>query len=190
MNPNKMDRRVRYTKSALRESLLDLLREKPIGRVTVADLCRRADINRNTFYAHYQSPGQLLLEIEDELFEEISRSLRESNLSVGSINGLLEEILQLIAQNSDLCAILFGEFGDKDYIRKIMYIAHDESMRQWGTVTSLSQTQLERIYTFVVNGSVAVISEWLAGGAKESTREIADFINAMSAKGLGAYFKV
>ena len=49
----KEDRRVRYTKLAIRESFLALLSEKPIEKISVTEICKRADINRGTFYSHY-----------------------------------------------------------------------------------------------------------------------------------------
>ena len=43
------DRRVKYTLLALRGSLLELMREKDVSRITVKELCERADVNRGTF---------------------------------------------------------------------------------------------------------------------------------------------
>ena len=38
------DRRVKFTKMVLRESLLELMREKPIGEITVTELCKNARV--------------------------------------------------------------------------------------------------------------------------------------------------
>ena len=46
-------RKTQYTKSVIRESFLSLLQEKPVEKITVTQLCAKADINRSTFYAHY-----------------------------------------------------------------------------------------------------------------------------------------
>lgn len=67
------DRRVKYTLLALRGSLLELMREKDVSRITVKELCERADVNRGTFYAHYASPADLLEQIEQELLEKVAR---------------------------------------------------------------------------------------------------------------------
>lgn len=74
------DRRVKYTLLALRGSLLELMREKDVSRITVKELCERADVNRGTFYAHYASPADLLEQIEQELLEKVLASL-ESKLA-------------------------------------------------------------------------------------------------------------
>ena len=47
------DARVRYTRKVLKESLLSLLKEKPINKITVKEVCELAELNRATFYSHY-----------------------------------------------------------------------------------------------------------------------------------------
>ena len=74
----RQDRRVRYTKLVLRQSLLELMRDRPINKINVTDICERADINRGTFYAHYADQYDLLAQIENELYEEIKRSIEKS----------------------------------------------------------------------------------------------------------------
>jgi len=64
-----------HTKMFLRESLLALLEDKPIEKITPTELCRHAGINRNTFYSHYRSPEELLHSMEQELLEKIEASI-------------------------------------------------------------------------------------------------------------------
>lgn len=45
----KTDARVRYTKMRIREAFFQCLREKPVSRITVKELCDTAEINRATF---------------------------------------------------------------------------------------------------------------------------------------------
>ena len=66
----KVDHRVRYTKMVIKDSLLELMKECSISKVTVTDICKKANINRNTFYSHYANQFELLSHIEDELYEE------------------------------------------------------------------------------------------------------------------------
>jgi len=60
MKNEKTDRRVKYRKMVLRESLTKLMQEKPISRITIKELCEDADINRATFYSHYNDQFDLL----------------------------------------------------------------------------------------------------------------------------------
>ncbi|MGN0446055.1 MAG: TetR/AcrR family transcriptional regulator [Acutalibacteraceae bacterium] len=66
-----MDRRVLRTKRMLKDALLELLKDSEIEEITISELCRKADVNRNTFYAHYSVPADLLREIEDDLVSSI-----------------------------------------------------------------------------------------------------------------------
>jgi DNA-directed RNA polymerase specialized sigma24 family protein len=49
----KEDRRIRYTKQVIKDTLLQLLEKNHFAKITVTELCRRAEINRGTFYLHY-----------------------------------------------------------------------------------------------------------------------------------------
>lgn len=67
MEQSGTDRRVRKTKSQLRLALMDLLVEKSAKNISVRELAERADINRGTFYIHYQDVNDLLQRLEDEM---------------------------------------------------------------------------------------------------------------------------
>lgn len=185
----KVDRRVLYTKMFLRESLLELMKEKPIARITPTELCRHAKMNRNTFYTHYDSPETLLKSIEDELYDQVRHSI-ERSLKNGSISTLLKEICQAIYDNRDLCTVLFSEYGDKDFLRHIIGLAHDRSIAEWQAAGMRDEGgQIEMLYCFSVNGSVAVIQKWIQEGMEKSPREIARFIEKASYSGLQGFLK-
>lgn len=183
----RVDRRVLYTKMVLRESLLELMREKPIAKITPSELCRCADINRNTFYTHYDSPEALLKSIEDELYEQVRHSI-ERSLKNGSISTLLTEICQSIYDNRDLCTVLFSEYGDKDFLRHIIDLAHDSTVAEWRAAgMAENEEQNEMLYHFSVNGSVALIQKWIQDGMKKSPQELALFIEKVSYYGLKGF---
>lgn len=50
-----MDRRIKRTRTAVFNAILDLMVEKEARKITVMELCKRADINKSTFYLHYKS---------------------------------------------------------------------------------------------------------------------------------------
>ena len=183
----KIDRRVRYTKIALKQSLLELMRREPIDKITVKDICEKADINRGTFYAHYANPYDLLAQIEDELMSEILGSV-ETSLQAESISVLLSDIFESIIKNSDLCSVLFSEYGDKAFLKRIMFIARDRSIAEWNKIIpSAKKEQLEMLYLFYANGCVAIIENWVQNGMKESPKELTNFIEKISTNGLRAF---
>ena len=60
----KMDARKRYTQMVLKQSFLKLLKEKPVNRITVKEVCALAQLNRATFYAHYEDIYDLMFKVE------------------------------------------------------------------------------------------------------------------------------
>lgn len=56
------DRRIQKTKKLLTEALIQLILEKEYENVTIQDIIDKANIGRSTFYLHYESKEQLLLD--------------------------------------------------------------------------------------------------------------------------------
>ena len=67
----KSDRRILKTKRNLRQSLIELMKTKPFEKITIREICDYADVNRNTFYYHYDCTQALLDEILSTLLDEI-----------------------------------------------------------------------------------------------------------------------
>lgn len=55
-----MDRRIKRTRTAVFNAVIDLLLEKDCNKITVLELCKKADINKSTFYLHYKSMDDCL----------------------------------------------------------------------------------------------------------------------------------
>jgi AcrR family transcriptional regulator len=181
----RQDRRVRYTKTVLRQSLLELMRTQPIEKITVKEICLRADINRGTFYAHFASPHDLLMSIENELYEEIRRSL-DTNLTTEAISDLLLNIFELIEKNHDLCSVLFSEYGDKTFLRRIMFLAHDQSMQQWkARYPQADPSYMEKVYTFVVSGCLGLLQDWIQNGMATNRHDFVQIIDQFIKTALG-----
>lgn len=75
------DRRCRKTKSAIKNALLTLLKEKNIGEISIKELADTADINRKTFYNHYTDLNDVFHELENEYVRRIFSLLENGQLS-------------------------------------------------------------------------------------------------------------
>ncbi len=174
----KKDRRVLYTKMFLRESLLELMKEKPIDKITPTELCRTANINRNTFYSHYYSPRDVLTEIENDFSAQIIESL--SNLSATedvSISHILREICNIIYTQQEFCKILLSENGDAAFFEKVISMGKPVVMEGWRTGgVQLNDNEMEMFFAFIVNGSIALIQKWVAADMQEPPSEVAKLI--------------
>lgn len=56
----KKDRRSVYTEGVIKDAFLEELEAKPYGSITISSLCKRAEITRPTFYAHYPNLSSVL----------------------------------------------------------------------------------------------------------------------------------
>ena len=72
-----VDRRTRKTRKAIQNALMQLSVTKRINEITVTDVTQAADINRSTFYLHYNSVYEVLADIEttttDTMFEIVNK---------------------------------------------------------------------------------------------------------------------
>lgn len=74
-SPRAEDRRVKRTKRVLRECLFSLLEEKSIDEITVKELTEAADVNRSTFYFYYNDINDMMMQIQNEIFEVFEESV-------------------------------------------------------------------------------------------------------------------
>ncbi|MBF6633265.1 MAG: TetR/AcrR family transcriptional regulator, partial [Planococcus sp. (in: Bacteria)] len=63
----KKDRRIDKSKSALKEALIFLMDEKEFKSITITEIVQSANLNRGTFYKHYQTQEELLNELIDDV---------------------------------------------------------------------------------------------------------------------------
>ena len=83
MKLNKNDLRVKKTKNALYNTLMELMKTKSFEEIKVSDICSEALINRSTFYAHYNDKYELLKDaidnLKNSLIEELNQNVKTSN---------------------------------------------------------------------------------------------------------------
>jgi AcrR family transcriptional regulator len=78
----KVDRRIQRTKLALRQALLELIKEKGFEAVSVEEITERANVGRATFYIHYGDKEDLLLDEFREIASNRVQVLSEIPLSI------------------------------------------------------------------------------------------------------------
>jgi len=100
------DRRVRKTREALRDALLELLPEVGWDGIDVAMLCERADVGRSTFYLHYTDKAALLRGAFADLQAHLMSSLDASAL--GSRFPFLPGLLAHVHEQREVFKALLG----------------------------------------------------------------------------------
>lgn len=189
MSGVKQDRRTRYTRTALKESLMGLMAQKDINKITIKELCQQADVNRSTFYAHYRDQYDLLRQVEDEILDEINANL--TNLDVydsGVTFRILENIFRYIQDNSDFCRLLLSERGDVTFQKRVMDLCQGRYIEQWLTSRrDIGPETVEYLYLYLVNGSIGVVQNWLRTGMEKTPGEMAELLLRLINQGMAAF---
>lgn len=182
----KTDRRVLYTKMFLKESLLELMKEKPVDKITPTELCRKAQINRNTFYTHYYTARDVLEEIETEfssqIIESLSKRFSAENIDIPQ---MLNEICRMIYEKQDFCKILLSENGDAAFLESVITLGKNVIIQGWQKVgVSLPEDQMDMFFAFIISGSIALVKKWAANDMKNTPGEIAQLIERATYGGI------
>jgi len=108
-SPKNVDPRVRRTRRLLREALLSVILKKDFASITIKEVTECAEVAYITFFRHYDTLDQLLMEVLDEglaeLVVHIETLAKQSEASALEIEGRL--IFEYITQKADLFRILF-----------------------------------------------------------------------------------
>jgi len=105
----KLDPRVRRTRRLLREALVSLMLEKDYASISIKEITERSEVAYITFFRHFESLDQLLMEVLDEglaeLMVHIETLAKRSETAALETEGIL--IFEYVKQRADLFRILF-----------------------------------------------------------------------------------
>ncbi|MDO5401016.1 MAG: TetR/AcrR family transcriptional regulator [Eubacteriales bacterium] len=151
---NPQDRRTKYTRGVIKDSLLELMVRRPFAKITVTELCQRAEINRGTFYLHYYDMDDVLDDLLTDAFADTT--------------GVLDHVLcpRRPSCTYPLCEKVQGNpayrplFMDDGVAPRIIEKISDSCKESF--VTSLMQRsqltfqQAEAIFCFQINGCLTI----------------------------------
>ncbi|QGK73820.1 TetR/AcrR family transcriptional regulator [Flavobacterium sp. SLB02] len=168
------DRRVRYTKMVLRESILDLLKNKSLNQISITELCKAADVNRNTFYKHYNTPYEIIREIEDEIYN----ALMDSTKDIDNVDGIILASCRTLERDKKMSVIIFSETDSSSLLSKVLSsFRNTDTTLQNNSDATMQHYLLNKVYLFAEQGTIALMKDWVLGGFKESAESIAEIIS-------------
>ena len=150
-----VNRRVQFTKTALRDAMIELICEKPLTSITVKDVCARADINRSTFYLHYKDVDSLLVAVEDYAIEYIQSHFKGLGNAFDELVGFLT-YMKNTPRLRNLFFVLAGERGDPRFTRRLQELTFQTFERRWLEHLPSSGLDDEKtlVYSYVQPGIV------------------------------------
>ncbi|NPC93075.1 TetR family transcriptional regulator [Bacillus sp. WMMC1349] len=194
MEKKKADRRIHRTKRLIRDALSVLMEEKSFEEITVKDITEKADINRGTFYLHYQDKYDLLEQSEDEVIKEIQTLGMESIKFIESWKVSVIEtplpfivnVFEYFKKNAVFLKPILGPKGTGSFPIKFKSVLSANLMRIRKTIKGDTLVPEEYLISYIVGAHISVLQQWLESGMKETPEEMA--LNLSRMTGMGPAF--
>lgn len=178
------------SKRLIRQAFIELLQEKELEKITVTDVITRADINRGTFYAHYQDMRAVIEQIESEIIDKMLEVLGEFRFAHFFQNPLplLLKVSRYIEQDLDFYRVLINSKGSVQFLEKLkrVFVEHMRTDSSVPVSVRHSSDFLVRIH-FFAGGVVNLYQVWFRGEANYSLNEMALVVSKMIKDAAGSF---
>lgn len=175
------DRRTKKTKKAITKSFLSLIKNKDINKITVAEICNKADIGRGTFYLHYQDVYDLYSKIENDVLLEVGRLFDNALLNQRpvSYSMFIEKTAEYMIENKDLSELFLNEKTSFMFLKKVKsFFTERELNARKGEDIDIEYIRYQVAYK--VTGIVGVLQQWVDTGMHQSPEEVGQIIAQVS----------
>ncbi len=159
-----------YTHSVIKSAFLKLKETRAFTDITVAELCRAAEISRGTFYLHYHNTYDILDCILDDIFEGIRNPYSGEG---GTCN---TPMCRLLRDNDKYRCILTDDSLTSLIVNKLTALQEQAFVDRFKDTVNLSEQQLKMLFCFQINGCFAA-SKRSKGMSSEEWCRMQDIID-------------
>jgi probable dihydroxyacetone kinase regulator len=153
------------TKQAIVNSFVKLLNERPLDKITVKDVVEDCNINRNTFYYHYQDIYALLADI----FEHEATKVVEENEEHQTWQEGFIQSTQFVLQNKKAIYHVYSS-AHREYFERYLYKVAGDLMHKFVTKQAegldVDEEDIHYVEIFYKHALVGIFFEWIDGGMK------------------------
>jgi len=177
---NRENQRVLLTKRMLLEALLNLLETKHVRDISVTELCGKAGINRTTFYKHYNTPNDVLEELERKYTLQIVE-LQNQNEAL-SAEKRIEICCIFLYENRKNIQLLIRNGKDEEMATKALIRLFQQAAAS-APASGFDETDQKLIITYIINGCYSLLRCWLMEQLPKTPQEIASLIYLVATRG-------
>lgn len=185
-----MDRRVQKTREAIQRAYFELLVEKKESRITIADIARRANIDRKTFYLHYDSVETIVREFSKEKIQNILFELEKDDFFGRPIDvvSFFKVLNSFIEQDIDFYRYVatheaYNFFWDNLY-DVLLCTLRDVYLK----TTKLTADEFEVYIRYISSGFIVNYRSWLKKEINVSLEELGRLTADMTYYGIQKLF--
>lgn len=172
------NRSVRFTRQRIRTVFFSLLQEKSLHKITVAEIVRRTDISRATFYLHYTDIYDLVRKTEDDIIAQVIREIEnfdEDNYVVGEFPIAIKTFAVLMKYGKEM-ELLIGKNGDVNFMPLMQKALHDYFYNLLQPIIK-EQAKLELVLSFLIGGVLTMFFENLKSENPQDVHTLAMVAN-------------
>lgn len=171
----KENQRIALTKKLLQEGLLRLLDGKTLDNISVTELCRESGINRATFYNHYSSPQDLLIDIENRVTNQLKLIIANLKTAEDATN-LLVHVCEFFQENAATILALNRSHADTKITRALYDLNltyQTQLVKNSKYANQATPEGLHLIAVFFYTGSYNILLEWISKNLPFTPKEVA-----------------
>jgi AcrR family transcriptional regulator len=174
-----IDRRIIRSKKVMKAAILSLMLEKDFREITVTDIVGIADINRGTFYKHYQYTEDILKEITDEVISDLIDSFREpyKNMEVFELNKLTTSAIKVfdhVNRFADFYSLMVQTTTLAGFQHRFCSVFKEIALNDFNNELSNPKINPELNAGYQAYAILGLIIEWINGGFKYSSSYMAE----------------
>lgn len=176
------------TSVKMSDALLDLLKTKPFAYITISEICKKAGVNRSTFYLHYENTADLLAETGQRLLDDfrsyfmvdtVALTAHFADCEEKELNFITEEYLHpylsYIRDNRHVFATILkhaNSFHFDAVFQRLSQHVFDPILHRFGYPAE----ERKYVMMFYLSGINALVLEWLKDGCRKSIEEVSHII--------------
>lgn len=165
-----MDKRIKKTKKAIVNGVINLYLKKGKKGFSVRMLCEQIKINRSTFYLHYNSVEDVVDEMRKWYLLELDKIFSNKSLNIEQI---IFSCAQLVKKqnNSKILSLLFAD-NDAE-IFKLIKTYCEPNILEIPFMRYIKDIKYnEYIINFIIAGSMAIFKKWVNDGCQPHESEL------------------
>lgn len=170
------------TKRRITACLFARMEHDPIERITVAEVCATAGINRSTFYNHFDSLYDVRASCETQIEQEVGQVIPflMGKVLLGDDVLAASYFEEHMAPYYDYLNVLLNG-GDAAFVVRMRDIAHD-SLQATLQIDRFSERQ-ELVFNAVAGMQIGIIGRWLSSGRAVPLADLLDLIGLLVREG-------
>lgn len=170
----KEDRRIKKSRKHIKNAFLDLIQEKSLGEISIYEIAEKADINRGTFYLHYQDKYDLFETYVDELLDELILVLEPSNQekwkiineeTAGERRGNYQQFFKHFQTHSCFYQAMFSYKGGPYFYDRFLEVLKEYFCREFktfGVIENNVKVDEYFLVNFITYAFFGVVKYWFA----------------------------